>query len=324
MTTYPVVTNNDLGSVQLKNCEFADEILTLSGAQTVAEGRILARDSVTGKLVHFYPGGAAVKSTSDGLFNLSPGDTMVLDVDNAGNATITWDAAAATILDTTVYPVADQDGLTSIITLSGGPWDGIAQTVTFSGAHTTAAQIAASMNAQLDGCSVDVSGGQVRITTDGAGTSMNIAAAAGTGGLTWAASTAGTGDVGDISAVTAAEVKTRIEADSTATATVVGAAVEIKSSTELDFISGLALTKLGLSVETVTANENGIPKFVLGYELAGANGDNPVRPIKSGVVREEKLNILDGSTVSSAILDQLRNYSIVAESVEELNIQDNQ
>jgi hypothetical protein len=103
---------------------------------------------------------------------------------------------AATITDTTTYAVADQDGLTSVITITDGGVGSAAgpQTVTFAGATTTAAQVAAQMNAQLVGCRVEVSGGQVLITTDAVGAGVTIAAAAGTGNLTWAAPVAGAGD----------------------------------------------------------------------------------------------------------------------------------
>jgi hypothetical protein len=418
------ITNNDLSSVEHRDCRYQDETLNLSGAQTVAAGRILARDSVSLKLVNYVPGGAALKSTGDGTFNLDPGDAFVLDVDDVGNATVTFDANPSTVADTTVYtggtsavitdtttyPVADQDGLTSIITvdggapqtvtfsgahttalqiaasmndqlsgcsvvvaggqvqitadsvgidstlaaaagtggltwgapvngtgglanqnglteivtLTGGPFDGVAQTVTFSGVTTEVAQVAAQMAAQLDGCSVEVSGGQLLITHDGKGTGMDITIGTGTCALAWAASTAGTGDVVDIDAVTATEVKTRIEADTNATCTVSGDACVIKGTTELDFISGTALTKLGLSVETITANDNGTPKYVMGYQLAGSNGDNYIRAIASGEVRLDKLSIADGTTVTAAHTDQLKNYGIVAVDVSELQIQDNQ
>jgi len=318
------ITNIDNAVVGMDGCTYADDTLNLSAAATVPAGRILARDSVSSKLVNFVPGGAAYKTTNDGPFNLDPGDAFVIDVNDVGNATVTFDAAAATIVDTTTYPVADQDGLTSIVTLTGGPFDGVAQTVTFSGAHTTAAAIAASMNAQLDGCSVDVSGGQVRITHDSKGTGMDIACAAGTGGLTWAASTAGTGDVAYIDAVTATEVKTVVEADTTASVNVSGSAAILTATSELDFISGTALAKLGLSVETISAQGNGTPVAVLGYELDGASGDNAVRYISGGNVRAEKLSCADGSTVSKVIKDQLRNYGIFPVNVTELGDQDNQ
>ena len=418
------ITNNDLASVEHRDCRYQDETLNLSGAQTVAAGRILARDSVSLKLVNYVPGGAALKSTADGPFSLAAGDTVIVDVDDVGAATATFDAAAATIADTTTYtggtsatitdtttyPVADQDGLTSIITvdggtpqtvtfsgahttaaaiaasmndqlsgvavavvggqvqitadsvgvdstlaaaagtggltwaaavqgtggladqdtlteivtISGGPFDGVAQTVTFAGVTTEVEQVAAQMAAQLDGCSVEVSGGQLLITTDGQGTDFDITIGTGTCGLSWAASTSGTGDVGDISAVTATEFKTVVEADTTATVTVSGDAAVIKGTTELDFTGGTGLTKFGLSVETITANENGTPKAVMPYELSGSNGDNYIRAIVAGEVREDQLSIADGTTVTAAHTDLLRVYGITAVDTSELQIQDNQ
>ncbi len=55
----PIITNVDLGSVILKEGEFRDELLTFTGAATLLEGTILARDSVSGKMVPFVIGGSA-------------------------------------------------------------------------------------------------------------------------------------------------------------------------------------------------------------------------------------------------------------------------
>lgn len=52
------VTNVDLGSVVLEGADFRDEPLTFEGAGTVLAGTILARDSVSLKLVPFVKGGA--------------------------------------------------------------------------------------------------------------------------------------------------------------------------------------------------------------------------------------------------------------------------
>lgn len=52
------VTNNDLGSVILKDAEFRDELLIFAGAGTVVEGTILARVTASGKLTPFVIGGA--------------------------------------------------------------------------------------------------------------------------------------------------------------------------------------------------------------------------------------------------------------------------
>lgn len=113
--------------------------------------------------------------------------------------TMSLSGTSATVTDTTTYPVTDQDTKTEKVTItdgSGQSWDGVEQTVTFSGAHTTAAAIAASMNTQLDGCSVEVAGGQVKITTDATGQNVTVAIGTGTADLTWGTPVAGTGDSG--------------------------------------------------------------------------------------------------------------------------------
>jgi len=234
----------------------------VAGGAITAGDRIMTTATGTAKTAAAAPT-AATKTSSAGPFNLSAGDTMVIDVDNVGNATATWDAAGATITDTTSYPVADQDTKTMTITITGGIYDGEVQTVTFSGATTTALHVAAGINAQAKGVSANVVGGQVVLTTDGQGTDFDIATGAGTGNLTWGSSTAGTGDVGNIDEVTAAEIETVIEADTTAEVAVnADGSFTITSPTtgttsELDFISGNALAKTGLSVETITGSNPG-------------------------------------------------------------------
>lgn len=51
------VENVDIGSVVLEGAVFRDELLTFAGADTMVEGTILARDSVSLKLVPFVKGG---------------------------------------------------------------------------------------------------------------------------------------------------------------------------------------------------------------------------------------------------------------------------
>lgn len=51
------VTNNDLGNVVIESGDSRDDLLTLGGAVTVKEGTILARDSVSLKLVPYVKGG---------------------------------------------------------------------------------------------------------------------------------------------------------------------------------------------------------------------------------------------------------------------------
>ena len=91
-----------------------------------------------------------------------------------------------------------------------------------------------------------------------------------------------------------------------------------------DSVSGL----LVIFVKGGSTNENGIPKAVITYELVAAGaGDFPVRVLVSGSVRKERLIIDadgDATNIDAAVMDQLRDYSIVAIDVSELNIQDNQ
>jgi hypothetical protein len=288
------------------------QTVTFSGAHTTAAAIAASmNDQLEGVSVAVV--GGQVKITTD---EVGVDATLAAA---AGTGGLTWAAA----VDGT-GGLADQDGLTEIVTISGGAFDGVAQTVTFSGVTTEVLEVAEQMNAQLDGASVTVSGGQLLITTDGKGTDFDITIGTGTCALSWAAATAGTGDVGDIDAVTATEFKTVVEADTTATVTVSGDAAVIKATTELDFTGGTALTAFGLSVETITANENGIPKAVMPYELSGTNGDNYIRAIIAGEVDENRLSIADGTTITKTHTDLLRNYGIVAVDVKELNIQDNQ
>lgn len=52
------ITNIDLGSVELEGAVCDDELVTFGGADTYAAGTILARDSLTDKLVLFVKGGS--------------------------------------------------------------------------------------------------------------------------------------------------------------------------------------------------------------------------------------------------------------------------
>jgi len=91
-----------------------------------------------------------------------------------------------------------------------------------------------------------------------------------------------------------------------------------------DSVSG----KLVLFVKGGVANGNGIPKAVLTYDITlAAGGDSPARVMVSGEVRKERLIIDadgDDSNIDAAVIDQLRDYSIVAINVTELAELDNQ
>lgn len=68
-----------------------------------------------------------------------------------------------------------------------------------------------------------------------------------------------------------------------------------------------------------------IPKFVLSYDVVATGaGDVPIRAVTAGKVRKERLVIHGGGTVTRALTDQLRDFTIVSQDVQNLSILDNQ
>ena len=86
--------------------------------------------------------------------------------------------------------------------------------------------------------------------------------------------------------------------------------------------------KLVPYVKGGSTNENGIPKFILNYEVTAAGaGDESIRAANSGKFRSNLLVIDadgDASNVDADVLDAMRLYGLVALPVTELNIPDNQ
>jgi hypothetical protein len=86
--------------------------------------------------------------------------------------------------------------------------------------------------------------------------------------------------------------------------------------------------KLVVYVKGGATNENGIPKAVLLDELtASGAGDLPCRPIIGGRINKNDLVIDadgDGSNVDAAVVDQLRDFTVVALATTQLAELDNQ
>jgi hypothetical protein len=99
-------------------------------------------------------------------------------------------------------------------------------------------------------------------------------------------------------------------------------------------VAGTIMARDSVSLKLVpfvkggVTNENGIPKTILTYEVTAAGaGDVPVRIGVSGKYRKQRLVIDadgDDSNIDKAVIDQLRDYSLVPIDVDELNILDNQ
>jgi hypothetical protein len=99
-------------------------------------------------------------------------------------------------------------------------------------------------------------------------------------------------------------------------------------------LAGTILARDSVSLKLVpfvkggSTNENGIPKAVLLGELTATGaGDLPCRPIVGGRLRKGDLVINadgDASNVDGAVVDQLRDYSIIALGTTQLAELDNQ
>jgi len=90
---------------------------------------------------------AAVKTGADGPYALTAGQDVVLDTDDIGNKTATFDAAAGTQECNTYFPVSDLDGLKVKVAHDGGA----DEEVTFTTPCTTEAHVTAQISAQTTG-----------------------------------------------------------------------------------------------------------------------------------------------------------------------------
>jgi len=167
---------------------------------------------------------AIVLGTIAGPWSLADGDTLSFDVDGGGSDVATFNAAAASeeSANTATYDLADS------LTLTVKVDQGAVQTITFLTAefaditNATALEVAAVINAKISGASATVTSGgtKITITSDKLGTGSYVEITGGTANVGGAnrlafptAEVQGTGDAVDASAVTAAEMKTLIEAD---------------------------------------------------------------------------------------------------------------
>jgi hypothetical protein len=137
----------------------------------------------------------------------------------------------------------------------------------------SAADIASQLNDQLDGCSVDTSGGQVVIESDSTGQDSSVAIGTGTCTLTWDTATAGTGDPATWGK---------------------GTVLARNSST----------SKLG-AYKSTGSNDLDNPRFVLPYEVTfSTSGDHRHRVLKSGKVLASRLSAISDPTTELTALEK--------------------
>jgi phage tail sheath protein FI len=177
-------------------------------------------------------------------------------------------------------------------------------------AAATAAEVAAVINAEAIGVQATVSAGAVRISTDIQGTDASIENFGGTAAtaLGFSSDAAGTGDVGDIANVTAAEAKTLIEADITGlTVTAVSGAIQIASDTTgvsssiLVAAASTADTKFGLDNATHSGTTGAaVDTLQVDGKTPGAYANDLqilIEDATSGEAEEFNLSILDDGLV---------------------------
>jgi phage tail sheath protein FI len=236
----------------------------------------------------FLTEGVAATSASHvtyvGPFNLeTSGKTIVLDVDNAGDATVTFTAtttdrrgtgATYTLMNTKYLDVA----------IDGGA----IQRITFTAGATTAATTAAEINAVLYGGHAElVDSDEVAVYTDTRGSSGSVKFESSSNCLTELGMTSGTtvntgSNVGNIRAVTNAELRTRVQASTTALVTLNddGSATIYSPTTgvssELDFdVTSTGLTPFGFQVEVITGTAAGATFNALKLESGYRGTKNP-------------------------------------------------
>lgn len=172
-------------------------------------------------------------------FNLEPGQTLVISIDGGGNQTFTFAATAAsrtsgngpfTLANGQQLQVAIDGGSTFTKTFATGEFVSIAA--------ATATEVMNSLNAFLAsngmGAVASVVGSGVKIQSNRRGTGSGVNIVGGTANVALAYTTgniAGTGDVSNIDAVTAAEVVSKLSTLTGSVPLAVAGAVQITSST---------------------------------------------------------------------------------------------
>lgn len=279
-----------------------DDPTSETPGENSAAGTINLQTAATG------PTSGAVLGTEVEPFEFSAGDTLIFQIDGGGDDTATFDATAAIATGTNTETFTLTDGWTLQFSVNGGTL----QTVVFNTAefvdiaNATAAEVAAVIAAEATGVQVSVSAGAVRITTDQIGAGASITGFAGTAAaaLGFSADANGTGDVQDIANVTAAEIKTVVEADVTGvTVTAVSGAVQIASNTTgtsssvLVTAASTADTKIGVDNATHSGTTGAaVDTLQVDGKTHGSYANDLqilIEAATSGEVEEFNLTVLD-------------------------------
>lgn len=277
-------THSSKKTVSFADLSAAAHSKTIQGGFRFPVGARLA--GFVWRLLEVFKGGGvdgpAIQEGGAGPYVLSPGQTLVLDVNGGGDDTATFDAAAASRQTMGAQaPWNLADNTTLIITFDGRD----AQTVTILAANVadidavTGPEICNIINSQILGGRAIWDGTRVIVKSDTVGTASRVAAITGTAtpaisfpmgnGL-------GSGDVANIRAVTQAEVKAVVEADIAGVTVVLGDALQIKTNdlgadVTLEVKNTSTATGLGFSAgeETGTGNVAETITLDVGIDVGG-------------------------------------------------------
>lgn len=215
------------------------------------------------------PSLGTVLGTQLAPFTFAPAGTLIVSIDGAPDATATFDAAAALVTSANPELYALVDLRTLLVKIDG---EAVAQTITFNTAEfvaigaATALEVAAVINAEIVGANADGSSGSVVITSDVLGTDSGVEVTGGTANAVLGfplAPVTGTGDVGDITSVSVAEIKAVVEAD-------------VANSTVSDELGAVRITSAGAPgpASSVAVNATSTLDTELGLDNATHSGDS--------------------------------------------------
>lgn len=158
-----------------------------------------------------------VETTNAEPFTLLPGGTLEFEKDAVAEPVVTLAAAQAQVDGSGgSFPTGFAGAENIVVDIDNS---GVNQQIDFTASHQTLLEVLAEINAALVGGSAEDDGsGELRIQSDKFGTASDVEIVSGSAnalaafGMTAAQTDAGSGDYADSGAVTAAEVKAKVEA----------------------------------------------------------------------------------------------------------------
>lgn len=296
-------------------------VVRVAHVTDVTDPTTVTADTASATLTAVGAAGVVTVVGADYPLDLEPGDAINLNV-NGLSRNVTFSATAAVTHADGLGPFDLADGQTLTFQIDGGA----VQTIVFDTADVvdidavTVAEVADVINRELRGGRAYLSAGKVYVESDTRGTDSTIAAVGGTAAaaMSWTASTAGTGSVPNIDAVTRDDFIAATSAMYTGHVTVnagdalslstittgVGATIEVINTTDAGFdldvgtVTGTASTSV--NVLTVSGKTPGAFGNALTAAVSAATNGEAARfnltVRRNGVVVETFANLSMVST----------------------------